>query len=65
MVRTDVLERDADSVLLRFTVQDSGIGMIEEQMQRLLLPFTQADNSFTGRFGGSGLGLANSQQLVE
>ena len=52
-------------VELHFEVQDSGIGLTEEQQQRLFAPFQQAESSTYGRYGGSGLGLAISKQLAE
>lgn len=50
---------------LRATVQDSGIGMTPEALGRLFEPFTQADNSITRRFGGTGLGLVIARSMAQ
>ena len=59
------LEGNRTSVLLEFSVSDTGIGMSSEQIAGLFSPFTQADASTTRKYGGSGLGLSICQQLVK
>ena len=64
LVLTEVEEETAEHVSLRFTVRDSGIGMTQEQIDKMFQPFTQADTTITRKFGGTGLGLSISKQLV-
>ncbi|MBC7967591.1 MAG: response regulator [Fuerstia sp.] len=62
-VRAD--ESDATGMLLRFEVTDTGIGIPEDRQDRLFKLYSQVDASTTRRFGGTGLGLALCQGLVE
>ncbi|HHQ4565778.1 TPA: response regulator [Aeromonas hydrophila] len=65
LVKVSCLEKQPQEVLLHCSVQDTGIGMSQEQQQRLFQSFQQADSSTTRKYGGTGLGLAISRKLAE
>jgi PAS domain S-box-containing protein len=64
-IRVSVVEEGPADRLLRFEVQDSGIGIEPQVLPRLFMAFEQADNSTTRRYGGTGLGLSVTKRLAE
>jgi PAS domain S-box-containing protein len=64
VLRISIESEQADQINLRFTVQDTGMGISDDQQTHLFSAFTQADSTINRRFGGTGLGLSISQQLV-
>ena len=65
VVRVDVLEETSEQVIVRIHVVDTGIGIADENVDKVFESFTQEDGTTTRRFGGTGLGLAISRQIVE
>jgi len=60
-----LVNNDSNSVIIHFEVKDSGIGMNQAQIGRVLEPFMQGDDSVTRRFGGTGLGLPITKSIIE
>ncbi|NTV52412.1 MAG: response regulator [Candidatus Firestonebacteria bacterium] len=65
VLQVSVESENAETVVLRFSVRDTGIGFAMDKRESLFHKFTQADGSTTRKYGGTGLGLAICKQLVE
>ncbi len=64
-LKLELLEHEQERVQLRFSVNDTGIGIAENDREKLCKPFSQVDASITRRFGGTGLGLAISHNMLQ
>lgn len=65
LVRAALIGQEHGRHVIRFDVQDTGIGISKSAQHRIFESFTQADETTTRRFGGTGLGLSIAKQLVE
>ena len=63
-LKASACEVDNETLTLRIEVADNGIGISKEQLERIFIPFEQADGGIDRKFGGAGLGLAMSRHLV-
>lgn len=64
-IKVKLEERFEDRAVVYFEVRDTGIGIPEDKLADIFQPFTQADSTITRKYGGSGLGMSISKQLVE
>lgn len=63
-LRVNMVEGSDENITCTFSIEDTGIGMSKDELERIFVPFSQASAETGPRFGGTGLGLALSQRLV-
>ncbi len=63
LLNISLIEENEEKAVLEFSVSDEGIGMTKQQQEKLFKPFSQAEESTTRKFGGTGLGLKISQDI--
>jgi signal transduction histidine kinase/CheY-like chemotaxis protein len=64
-LHADIRHKTDSSITIEFEVKDSGIGMTEDQLEKIFEPFTQAESGTTRKYGGTGLGLPITKNIVE
>ncbi|MCI0452387.1 MAG: response regulator, partial [Candidatus Latescibacteria bacterium] len=65
LINLERLDGDDESVRVRVSIEDTGIGIESDKLEAVFEKFTQADGSITRRYGGTGLGLAITKELIE
>lgn len=65
LVSAEIIEKVEDTLKIKITVSDTGIGIAKENLEKIFGSFSQADSSITRKYGGTGLGLAISKKLSE
>ena len=64
-VSSNIVSSSENTIIMHFEVRDSGIGMTQDQIDRIYEPFMQGDSSTTRKYGGTGLGLAICKNIIE
>jgi len=64
-LKVNKLSNFSDSIVLEFSISDTGIGMTDQQVEKIFNSYSQADGSISREYGGTGLGLSITKQLIE
>jgi len=65
LIKLQLISKTEENVTVRFSVKDTGIGILESKFEKIFLSFSQADTDTTRKFGGTGLGLSITKKLLD